>query len=246
MAKDPAFLYYDGDASKDMSHMSRTERGAYIDIVHAQKKFGRLSLEIIKKVLSKDFEDCWPSLRLVMNFEDDKYYIEWLEASIDKRKSFTESRRKNRTKKDMSNICSTYDNHMNNISTTYVEHMENEIENKEVIEDKGGMGGKEVIPQMLNIFCRKMPTYLKDQQRDAPELLKIAQIITGKNLPTYEFLEEWESIVDFISKDSFYMSFSIKQINNNIQGILQKKYNNGSKINRGNTSSGNVQGTGGY
>lgn len=83
MAKeDFCFTYYDGDALRDMSHMNRLERGCYGDLVLQQRKFGRMTLEQIKKILGKDFDECWPSVNLVLIFDNEKYYIEWLEKSI--------------------------------------------------------------------------------------------------------------------------------------------------------------------
>jgi hypothetical protein len=85
MAKqDFCFTYYDGDATRDTAHMNRLERGAYHDLVISQRKFGRLTIDQIKKILSKDFTDCWPAIELIMICEDGKYFIEWLENSIGK------------------------------------------------------------------------------------------------------------------------------------------------------------------
>ena len=63
MARDPAFLFYDGDAARDVSHLNRLERGCYFDFMQAQRKFGRMKEDVISKVLGKDFESCWPILR---------------------------------------------------------------------------------------------------------------------------------------------------------------------------------------
>lgn len=115
MANDPAFLFYDGDAAKDVSHLTRLERGCYFDIIQAQRKFGRLSIEIIKRVLGKDFDECWEDIKICLSCEEHMYFISWLEESTLKRKEYSESRRKNRLKK-----------------TTYVNHMENEIVNKKI------------------------------------------------------------------------------------------------------------------
>ena len=84
MAKiDFCFTYYDGDAARDMAHMSRLERGAYSDIIISQRKFGHLTIEQIKKILGRDFEDCFEAIELVMKKDvDGKYYIEWLDISI--------------------------------------------------------------------------------------------------------------------------------------------------------------------
>lgn len=56
--RDPAFLYYDADAARDVSHMNRLERGCYFDIIQAQRKFGAMSENLIKKVLGTDFDEC--------------------------------------------------------------------------------------------------------------------------------------------------------------------------------------------
>lgn len=119
--KDPAFLFYDGDAARDVSHMNRLERGCYFDFIQAQKKFGPLTLPAIEKILGKDFAECWPALNLVLTYEEDMYFISWLQDSIEKRQKYSEGRRKNRegskqTKNKESN-------------STYVDHMENAIEN---------------------------------------------------------------------------------------------------------------------
>lgn len=86
MAKqDFCFTYYDGDAARDKAHMNRLERGAYDDLISAQRKFGHLSKEIIQKILSGDFDKCWASLELILKVDQaGKFYIDWLETSIKK------------------------------------------------------------------------------------------------------------------------------------------------------------------
>jgi hypothetical protein len=83
MAKaDFCFTYYDGDAARDMAHMNRLERGAYTDIIISQRKFGRLTLEQIQKILGRDFAECWPAIELIMSRAEGKFYVGWLEASV--------------------------------------------------------------------------------------------------------------------------------------------------------------------
>lgn len=84
MAKeDFCFTYYDGDAARDKAHMTRLERGAYDDIISAQRKRGHLSIDDIKRVLSKDFTECWPSLEWILKVDGEgKYFIEWVDKSI--------------------------------------------------------------------------------------------------------------------------------------------------------------------
>lgn len=94
MAKeDFCFTYYDGDAARDMAHMTRLERGAYTDIIISQRKFGRLTLDQIRKILGRDFTETWPAISLVMKEYDTAplfagtdqpklYAIGWVEASL--------------------------------------------------------------------------------------------------------------------------------------------------------------------
>jgi hypothetical protein len=145
MAKDPAFLFYDGDAARDVSHMNRLERGCYFDFVQAQKKFGPLTIDAIKKILGKDFDSCWPALNLILTYDNDMYYIAWLKDSIEKRQKYSEGRSKNRKgskQPENKESKSTYVNHMVNENVNAIEN-ENfkyklkESENRiEEIEDK--------------------------------------------------------------------------------------------------------------
>jgi len=93
MNRDPAFLFYDGDAARDVSHLNRLERGCYFDLIQAQVKFHGISTGQAKKILGKDFESCWPAIEMVLLKEDDKYFIEWLKISVEKRKAYTEKQR---------------------------------------------------------------------------------------------------------------------------------------------------------
>lgn len=127
MAKDPAFLFYPGDASEDVSHMNRLERGAYFDVIQAQKKFGPLSLVVVKKILGKDFDSVWDSLKMCLTYEKDMYYIAWLQESIEKRKKYSASRAENRKGQKQAGNKQK--------DSTYVRHMEIENGNGNVIED---------------------------------------------------------------------------------------------------------------
>lgn len=138
MAKDPAFLFYDGDAARDVSHMNRLERGAYFDLIQAQRKFGGLTVEQIRKVLGKDFEEVWPALELILfKTETDKFYIEWVQISIENRKQFTEKQRKRiqdywddkKKNNDSNNIPRNNDG----ITTDIPLENENEIVNESII-----------------------------------------------------------------------------------------------------------------
>jgi hypothetical protein len=109
MAKeDFCFTYYDGDAARDTTHMNRLERGAYHDFIISQRKFGHLTLDQVKKILGKDFNECWPAMELIMKTDPDgKFYIEWLHTSITKSKKHS--------KKQTDNVNKRYQTDTNNI-----------------------------------------------------------------------------------------------------------------------------------
>lgn len=109
MAKeDFCFTYYDGDAARDKAHMTRLERGAYDDIISAQRKRGHLSLDDIKRVLSKDFAECWASLEWILKKDaEQKFFIEWVDKSIEKMRAASQRQKEKvekRWKKDTDNI----------------------------------------------------------------------------------------------------------------------------------------------
>jgi hypothetical protein len=140
MAKDPAFLFYDGDAARDVSHMNRLERGCYFDFVQAQKKFGPLTIESIQKILGKDFEECWPALNLILTYDNHMYFIAWLKDSIEKRQKYSESRSKNKkgkNKPENEDLSKSYVNHMEIENAIEIESVSflNKIEDEQKISD---------------------------------------------------------------------------------------------------------------
>src|ERR1700734_310262 len=92
--RDPAFLFYDGDAARDVSHMDRLERGAYFDLIQAQKKFHGYTTEQVRKLLGKDFETVWNALELILGQENGVYFIPWLRISLEERSQKNEIQRK--------------------------------------------------------------------------------------------------------------------------------------------------------
>jgi hypothetical protein len=93
-SKDPAFLFYPGDASEDTQFMNRLERGCYFDILKAQKKFRRFSIHLIKKVLGNDFQSCWPALESVLRKEGELYFVGWADDAIENRAAHAEKQKK--------------------------------------------------------------------------------------------------------------------------------------------------------
>lgn len=100
MAKaDFCFNFYDGDATRDMAHMNRLERGAYMDIIIQQRQRGHLSIEDIKRFLSKDFDTVWGAIEWVMKkAPDGKFFVEWLQNSEVRAKEHSTKQKENRAK----------------------------------------------------------------------------------------------------------------------------------------------------
>lgn len=122
--KDPAFLFYTQDFYVGTAFLTHEQVGKYIRLICAQHQHGRLTEEKImhicgdldRNVLDKFQKD-----------EDGNYFNVRLEAEIEKRKKFSESRRgniKKRWEKDTNVI--QVNNTSNTLEDTSVIHMENE------------------------------------------------------------------------------------------------------------------------
>jgi len=115
MSKDPAFLFYSSDFLTGTMFWSNEQVGLYVRMLCAQHQHGgRIDTNVLRTQCDSD-EDIFSKF---VKDENGNYLNERLSAEVEKRKAYSESRRNNRTKKDM-----------NNISKTYVVHMENENEN---------------------------------------------------------------------------------------------------------------------
>lgn len=135
MVQDPAFLFYPGDYLRDTQCLSEKVQVAYdrimcehmrnICISHAQLKF------FTKKLNDDEISE----LKMVLKETPEGFQIEWVLNSIEKRKAYSVSRRKNRSGK-----AKTHEEDKNNICRTYDSHMENENENENV---KEVIGSKE-------------------------------------------------------------------------------------------------------
>lgn len=134
--KSPSFQFYSSDFMTGTTFMSNEEVGAYIRCLCMQHQKGHLKeKEMLQICLNQEVLDS------VMNHykQDDEglFYNERLDFEKEKSRKYSESRAKNRSKKD--NISKTYDTtyekDMKNICNSYDKHMEDEEEdiNKEYI-----------------------------------------------------------------------------------------------------------------
>jgi hypothetical protein len=129
------FTYYDGDAARDKAHMTRLERGGYDDIISAQRKRGHLSTSDLKRVLGKDFDECWPSIEWILKKDEEgKFFIEWLEISVKKGAKFSEHQRENVQKRWEKNTNVIPNEYQKNTNVIPLED-EDEDEDEDVLEN---------------------------------------------------------------------------------------------------------------
>lgn len=237
MAKeDFCFTYYDGDAARDKAHMNRLERGAYDDLISAQRKRGHLSLEDIKKVLSGDFEVCWTAMEWILKKDDDnKYYIEWVDRSIEKMRRQSENQKINASKRWNKSDATAMPPHKNGIDSAMpLENGDGDGNENGFEKENFEKSEKLLIPEMLGIWKKKKPQYPIDQHKDYRALGVIAKFICEQICKPYnprdgdiadQILSSWESMADFVSKTDHINSYNLGQVAKYSQTIVQKIQN---------------------
>jgi hypothetical protein len=242
--EDFCYTHYDGDEARDMAHMNRLERGAYSDIRVFQRKVGHLSLDQIKKVLSKDFEECWPALELILKQDEQgKYFIEWLENSIHRAKRHSAKQSGNGKNggrppknKPSENPDETQTKPKQNPTETQKKPLEDGDGNEDVFENvfkDEGVGEtipQGIVPDMLQQFKNLNPGYPTDQTTDFPALLEVARKIAGWQKLTGDVTQpknvdlikrRWGELVPFIRAHTLFVGYSLAQVNKHFQSIVQ-------------------------
>ncbi len=125
--KDPAFLFYSSDFLSGTMLMTDEQIGQYIKLLCLQHQKGHLKEKDMLNICKSYDEDIFSKF---LKDEEGNYYNKRLEIEANKRKAYSESRRKNRKNKE------TYDEDMKNICNSYEEHMENENINENIIINK--------------------------------------------------------------------------------------------------------------
>jgi len=121
MSKDPAFLFYSSDFLTGAMFLTDEQTGKFIRLLCVQHQKGRLREKDMLKICKTYDEDIFEMFK---KDDENLFYNERLEAEVNKRKAYSESRRNNRKNKTTP---------LKNTSLTYVKHMENENENENVI-----------------------------------------------------------------------------------------------------------------
>lgn len=103
--KDPAILFYPSDFLAGTIAFSRHQKGAYLDLLIAQFNIGHMTLEEIQSVLGVDFP-LWEAKLKSKFIEDEngKFYNKRWEFEVNKRKSYTGSKRESLETKDTDQV----------------------------------------------------------------------------------------------------------------------------------------------
>lgn len=136
MADDPAFLFYPGDYLRDTQCLSESVQVAYDRIICEHMRnicITQQQLNFFTKRLNLDQKS---ELMQVLTKVTGGFQIKWVADSIQKRREYSESRRKNRKGKDKVKPKDML---------TYVPHMENANE----IVNEDGIGNKETVIEKL-------------------------------------------------------------------------------------------------
>lgn len=142
--KDPAFLFYSSDFLIDTLLWEDIDVGRWIKLMCFLHQKGHLSYTQILDIVKDENSIIFTKLKTDIK---GLYYNERLDFEIEKRKAYSESRRKNRK----------------NISKTYVEHMGNEIVienvNEFIINNNYSINLKNTIIQWLDYKIERKENY---------------------------------------------------------------------------------------
>ena len=111
MSKDPAVLFYTSDFLTGTMTMTDEQVGKYIRLLCLQHQKGSLSEKDMLNICKSYDADVFGKFSKT---EDGLYFNDRMKTEAERRKSYSESRAKNRLKKHMNNICNTYEKHMEN------------------------------------------------------------------------------------------------------------------------------------
>lgn len=184
MTKDPAFLFYPGDYLRDTQCFSEKTQVAYDRIMCEHMRNICITQQQLKFFTKRLDEQELAELMHCLKAIDGGYQIEWIAESIEKRRAYSDSRRKNRT-----SHIKTYEKDMK----SYVPHMENEIENEIVIEN--GIKKEDEVSQIFEfwkselghpraLLDRKREKVIKARLKEGYSVQRIKEAIVGiKNIP---------------------------------------------------------------
>lgn len=161
MAKDPAFLFYPGDYLRDTQCLSESVQVAYDRIMCEHMRNICITQRQLKFFTKRLTEDQKEELMLVLSKVSGGYCIEWVVESIVKRRTYSESRRKNRlgSKKD---IPLKEEKDM----LTYDSHMENENENEDINKSENEIKQELIFPFKTENFIQQWDNWKRYKEKE--------------------------------------------------------------------------------
>ena len=182
--KDPAVLFYFQDFLVGTEFMTDDEVGKYIRILCHQADKGALCLDKLKRICRSEVPEA--IMEKLSHDENGNYYQKRMQLEREKRVSYSESRRNNRTKKE-DNICKTYDKHMENenININIDINKNEDIIKKREIKFKSEVFEylEKYSEEMLNKFCNYWTELNKSKTKMRFELERVFEI--SKRLATW-------------------------------------------------------------
>ncbi len=187
MSKDPAFLFYPGDYLRDTQCLSEKAQVAYDRIICEHMRnicIRQQQLNFFTKRLNDEEKE---ELMMVLTKTGGGYCVDWVVASIEKRKAYSESRKQNRAGKTKEHML------------TYDLHMENEIEkeNKDIIESKNDIEIEPWYIEQADFWIERAKKYypsIKSNQtkfaQDIEKLVKIDKISIEEVILIQDYLTE--------------------------------------------------------
>ncbi len=214
MSKDPAFLFYPGDYLRDTQCLSEKAQVAYDRIMCEHMRnicIRQQQLNFFTKRLSEEEKE---ELMMVLTKTDGVYYVDWVVASIEKRKAYSESRKQNREGKTKEHML------------THDLHMENENEIEEVIEKEADIEIEPWYLEQSDIWIERAKKYYPSVKRDKIKFAKdIEKLVKLDKLKIEEVILIQDYLTEKPDTDEFHWFFQI-----GTPGKLRERSKNADKI----------------
>ncbi len=185
MAKDPAVLFYTSDFLSTTQGLTLEEIGMLIKLLCIQHQTGHITEKTVKIAVGTVSNDV---LAFFKRDEKGLLYNERMEEEINKRKAFSESRRKNGSKiKTKRSICEASALHMENENVN-----ENENENINVIENETKYGTFENVRLTNEEYEKLKQKHPKTYQKQIDNLSYYIESKGDKYKSHYATILSWE------------------------------------------------------
>lgn len=193
MGKDPAFLFYPNDWLGGTIGMTFEEKGAYMELLMMQFNRGHMTEHMIGQVVGQN----WSTLKSkFIQDENGLWYNVRLEEEKNKRQSYTESRRNN--KSGSNQYTKKQEKESGHMTKHMTGHMENENvnENKDIIE-KGNTDEKEIekqknISEIISYLNQKTGSSFKPETKETNRLI-------SARIKDYQ-LEDLKKVIDCMTE----------------------------------------------